>query len=292
MRIRSIKPEFWASRTISQLSWDARLVLKGLESYVDDNGVGRFDIELIVSEVFPRDHFRNPPEVVARVSEAVSELSEASLIWIYEAEDASRGNRMVTAVFVSNWEDLQRIDKPNKGRIRRPDGTLEYRESVIRESSGNPPELFASLPEVSAPVTEEQRNRGTEEQSYISLADKSAHSCSTAPQSSATRFDEFWSAYPRKVGKKKARGKYQAAAKRASEEKIIAGAHDLAKDPNLPETLYIPHPSTWLERDGWEDEPLPPRGGQQSRSQQAWEADMRQILAEEQGGQPQIGGSL
>ena len=124
MRIRSIKPEFWTSRTVSSVSWDARLVLKGLESYVDDNGAGRWDIELIVSEVFPRDHFRNPPETVARVSEAISELLRAGLIWKYEAEDTSRGGRSVEALYISSWEDLQRIDKPNRGRIRRPDGTL------------------------------------------------------------------------------------------------------------------------------------------------------------------------
>lgn len=75
----------------------------------------------------------------------------------------------------------------------------------------------------------------------------------------ATEFDRFWSAYPRHVGKQRARSKYAAAAKRADEETIIAGAQRLASDPNLPEQQFIPHPSTWLERDGWEDEPLPPR---------------------------------
>jgi len=49
MRIRSTKPEFWKSRRITSVSWDARLVLKGLESYVDDNGVGVDDIELIAT---------------------------------------------------------------------------------------------------------------------------------------------------------------------------------------------------------------------------------------------------
>lgn len=40
VRIRSTKPEFWRSKTIASVSWDARLVLKGLESYVDDDGDG------------------------------------------------------------------------------------------------------------------------------------------------------------------------------------------------------------------------------------------------------------
>jgi hypothetical protein len=49
MRIRSTKPEFWRSERIASVNWDARLVLKGLESYVDDNGVGVDDIALIVT---------------------------------------------------------------------------------------------------------------------------------------------------------------------------------------------------------------------------------------------------
>ncbi|WP_218054266.1 hypothetical protein [Mycobacterium avium] len=60
MRIRSTKPEFWRSERIAAVSWEDRLVLKVLESYVDDNGVGRDDVALIVGEVFPRDMLANP----------------------------------------------------------------------------------------------------------------------------------------------------------------------------------------------------------------------------------------
>nr|DAP66127.1 MAG TPA: putative replisome organizer protein [Caudoviricetes sp.] len=74
------------------------------------------------------------------------------------------------------------------------------------------------------------------------------------------RFDEFWDAYPRKVGKKKARTKFAAAVKAAGDaQRVIDGALRLAADPNLPEKQFIPHPTTWLERGGWDDEPLPDR---------------------------------
>ena len=153
MRIRSTKPEFWRSRTIASVDWDARLVLKGLESYVDDNGVGKDDIELIVSDLFPRDLAREHSRTLARVREAVSRLHEAGLIWRYEHE----GTKLL---YISNWDSIQRVDKPQSGRLCRPDGTWNYKESVIRESSRG----LASLPEVVAPVTEEQGNRGTVEQ--------------------------------------------------------------------------------------------------------------------------------
>jgi hypothetical protein len=86
VRIRSTKPEFWKSKRMAAVRWDSRFVLKALESYVDDNGVGKDDIELIVSELFSRDHFREPSRTVARVSEAISELHQAGLVWRYDHE--------------------------------------------------------------------------------------------------------------------------------------------------------------------------------------------------------------
>lgn len=71
-------------------------------------------------------------------------------------------------------------------------------------------------------------------------------------------FDSFWSLYPRKVGKASAR---KAFANLAQDHllAIMDGVTRLANDPNLPETQFIPHPATWLNREGWEDEPYPKR---------------------------------
>lgn len=152
MRIRGTKPEFWRSKRIASVSWDARLVLKGLESYVDDNGVGKDDLALIVGDLFPRDLIREPSRTLARVSEAISEIQNAGLVWRYEGSGTN-------LLFVSFWEQVQRVDKPGKGRFPRPDGTMEYGDSEIRESVANPREPSRDL----APGTGEQGNRGTEE---------------------------------------------------------------------------------------------------------------------------------
>lgn len=72
-------------------------------------------------------------------------------------------------------------------------------------------------------------------------------------------FDEFWSVYPRKVGKDAARRGFATAARKAGAEAVLAGARRYAADPNLPDPQFIPHPSTWLSRGSWEDEPLPTR---------------------------------
>ena len=104
--------------------------------------------------------------------------------------------------------------------------------------------------------------------------------------SPSTGFDEFWDAYPRKVGKKKARAKFAAAVKAAGDaQRIIDGAERLACDPNLPDKQFIPHPTTWLERGGWDDEPLPDRTPSRQIPQRKTEAeqwdDVRRELAQQ-----------
>lgn len=170
MRIRSTKPEFWCSERIGLLSWEDRLVFKGLESYVDDNGVGKDDIALIVGQVFPRDMLANPRETVARVTEGISRIHRAGMLWRYTAA----GTRLL---YVSFWESAQRIDKPTRGRFPRPDGTMNYGDSLIRESFANPPEILA-------PGTEEQGNRGTGEISRTPVQTE-PHSDEPAPIAAA-----------------------------------------------------------------------------------------------------------
>jgi hypothetical protein len=72
-------------------------------------------------------------------------------------------------------------------------------------------------------------------------------------------FNDFWEAYPRKVGKATAKRAFAKAAAIDNPTEIITGAARLAADPNLPPAQFIPHPTTWLNREGWLDEPLPAR---------------------------------
>ena len=150
MRIRATKPEFWRSERMSLLSWEDRFLFKALEHYVDDNGVGKDDVALIACEMFPRDMATNPRETLARVSEGISRIESVGMVWRYTA-----GNTRL--LYVSFFDSSQRIDKPGKGRFPRPDGTMDYKASEIRESVASPPETLA-------PGTGEQGNRGTGEQ--------------------------------------------------------------------------------------------------------------------------------
>lgn len=244
MRIRSTRPHFWRSERIASVSWDARLVLKGLESYCDDNGVGKDDLELILGDLFQRDVIREPSRTVARVSEAISELSRAGLVWRYEVD----GTRLL---FISFWEEIQRIDKAQSGRFPRPDGTLNYKDSAIRECSTTPREDSRKV----APVVEEEGSRGVGQE----------QTCATELRGSTPAyFEDFWAVYPRRRDRRKAEKAFAAAVKRADIDAILDGAHRYAVDPNRVEQ-FTKYAEGWLNGDGWLDEPLPPRNGTHTR---------------------------
>ncbi len=232
MRIRSTKPEFWRSERIASVGWDARLVLKGLESYVDDNGVGKDDIALIVGDLFQRDLVREPSRTLARVSEAISELEMNGLLWRYEHDGTN-------LLYIAFWESVQRVDKPQDGRFPRPDGTWNYKQSIIRESLANPREPSRTL----APGTGEQGNRGTVS---TSSADADGESEDT--------FAAWWSLYPRKVGKGQAVKAYRSALKKATADALAAAVVAQASMLMAKGVDFCPHPATWLNGERWLDE--------------------------------------
>lgn len=69
-------------------------------------------------------------------------------------------------------------------------------------------------------------------------------------------FEEFWGAYPRKVGKGAARKAYRHALVRASHVEILVGAKRYAS--SKPDPKFTKHASTWLNADCWLDEETKP----------------------------------
>lgn len=130
MRIRSVKPKFWRSDDIDQLTWDARLVFVGIWSYVDDNGVGIDKLSDIVADLFAHDLSVDPTETLMRVSTALDALSAGGLIQRYQAD----GKRYL---FVTNWDGHQKVANPNQPRYPRPTcGSVEPNETLVRTHEG------------------------------------------------------------------------------------------------------------------------------------------------------------
>ena len=108
MRIRTIKPEFWRSEDIAALSIEDRLLFIGLWSYVEDNGVGRDEPQLIQCDLYPLDTFT---EASVRTHGGLMRLSQQGLITRYEGPDGRK------YLQVNSWDKHQKINRPSKPRF-------------------------------------------------------------------------------------------------------------------------------------------------------------------------------
>lgn len=67
-------------------------------------------------------------------------------------------------------------------------------------------------------------------------------------------FDAFWSVYPRRVAKGHARKAFDKACKLAPAEQIISAAAKFSEVSADTDKQYIPHPTTWLNGERWDDD--------------------------------------
>jgi hypothetical protein len=88
-------------------------------------------------------------------------------------------------------------------------------------------------------------------------------------------FASFWSVYPRKIGKGKARTAFASALGKTSADDLVTGARRYAdyvawstQDPR-----FVKHPTTWLNGECWEDD-LPQRPAQRDVRNTDWESDV------------------
>lgn len=80
---------------------------------------------------------------------------------------------------------------------------------------------------------------------------------SPTPSKGDTRFDEFWNAYPKKIGKKNAQQRWQKL--RINDEtyhKIMEAVKAQSESDQWKKDggQYIPYPATWLSQERWEDQ--------------------------------------
>lgn len=78
------------------------------------------------------------------------------------------------------------------------------------------------------------------------------------------QFDEFWSAYPRKTGKGRARRAFKTALEKTTFDVIVEGVAAYVANEDMSDPQWIAHPTTWLNGERWEDEYEEPRTVQRS----------------------------
>lgn len=146
-RIRSIKPEFFTSLAIANLSERARLCFVGLWTYADDAGRCVDDPRLIKAAVFPLDEKITPKTVEG----LIDELADAGRIVRYTVDHRRY-------FVVRNWREHQRINRPGPSKLPPPpDEPSPPPHGGLTEDSlnahgaiteGSPPEQGAGSKEV------------------------------------------------------------------------------------------------------------------------------------------------
>ena len=124
-RIRSIKPEFFESRTLASCSRDARLVFAGLFTIADDEGRLKDLPKKLVGELFPHDEDVTPKDLTAWLDEL-------------EAVDSIRRYKVGadTYIYLPRWRDHQKISHASPSRLPDP-------PEVLRNVSRDMPETLA-----------------------------------------------------------------------------------------------------------------------------------------------------
>jgi outer membrane murein-binding lipoprotein Lpp len=92
------------------------------------------------------------------------------------------------------------------------------------------------------------------EEQHTAAAQAKAAAKAAAEEVNA-RFEEFWSLYPRKVGKIAARKAWAKAVRLAGHAAVIEGLRAQSAELAGREPQFCPHPATWLNRGSWADEP-------------------------------------
>lgn len=146
-RIRTIKPEFFTSLTIADLTPEQRLTFVGLWTHCDDEGRCVDDARLIKAAVWPLDD-----RTAADVEADLAALTESSLITRYTL------NRK-PYMAVSGWREHQRINRPTPSRLPAPEEGTERPEPPLTSKDDPSESAHAQLSEDSLP--ERNREQGT-----------------------------------------------------------------------------------------------------------------------------------
>lgn len=237
-KMRGIKPDIWTDEKFVSVSPLARLLFIGMWNHACDNGhVDSSEMQLKM-RVLPMDN--------CDIGELVSELVGVGLVV-----------RQPRCLKVPNIPVHQKIDRRYLLLCDHcaPDVTSVFTDSDRADRSGKPVTTSSGArraPRVD-PLGARDEVKGSEVKgSEGEGEEKEVKDTSTPSADTDAEFDQFWSLYPRKDGKKKARERFIAARKRAELETILEGVRRYCRA--LPaDKSKIKMAEGWLSGDRWED---------------------------------------
>lgn len=203
-RIRTIKPEFFVSEQIADISPTCRLLFVGMWLFCDDAGIHPASARQLKMEVFPGDPF-----TVEQMQEMIDELLRVGLLTEYEAQGKVWWQ-------VTGWHH-QKIERP-RYQHPQPDSTTPRRH--VTDISPTPRSL--TVPDRTVPENTGEEQRGTKARKRAafvcpSVEDVQHYADSQGWTFDAGRFVDFYAAKDWKVGKSPMKD-WQAAARNANRE--------------------------------------------------------------------------
>ena len=236
---RHLKPDFFTDKNIVSVSPLARLLYQGLWCYAAD--CGHLDDEPIEFKlrILPADN--------CDIEELLAELVNKGRI--------VRENGVI---FLPKLREHGRVDKRYETAC---DACKSRSEHGVRPPSRDPNHDVTTTGTRSEHDVTTRAGTPNHDADGDGDGDGDGDISTSPPTPIAARsadadrgFDDWWGAYPRKVGKGQARKAYRAAAKKADPDTLLAAV--VAQTPKLmakgPE--FCPHPATWLNGERWADE--------------------------------------
>lgn len=287
-RMRTIKPEFWDSPSTAKADLAVRLTYIAMWNWADDSGRGTANLKELEAFCFPNDEISSLPRGSAGTSgdrrgisahgsgswrnfaEVCGEVAEVYGIKFYKVHDRPY-------YVIPNFREHQAKDFREKSKYPKEDegyffditsGNAINEKGEEESSSGTSGDRCGNSAHSSGKkslVIGEQGNRVIGEQGKNTCSSDDEHGGSkTEVEPEPTNrypdaFEDWWNLYPRKQGKRKALNEWRRATKRTTREELNEKTQHFADFHHREGTdkQYIPLPTTWLARDGWDDELIP-----------------------------------
>ena len=212
---RIIKESVCTSDSIDGLSWFEEVLFYRLIVNCDD--FGRFDgrVAVIKNRLFPLKD-----DLTAKtVKNGIDKLVNLGLVVLYEFEDKP-------FLYLPTWNDHQTV-RAKRSKYPSPEEGAIVSDYTCMQMKSNASKCPRN------PIQSESNSKS---------------------ESNTSAFERFWTAYPKKVGKKDAQKAFD---KVKVDVQILIDAVERQKLSSQwckDNGQYIPHPTTWLNQERWTDE--------------------------------------
>lgn len=235
MRARNLKPGFFQNEQLAELPIAARLLFAGLWLMADREGRLEDRPRRIKMQLFPADTLDIEP--------LLQGLAEQKLIVRYVVNG-------VAYIWIPRFLEHQN-PHPREAASEFPPCPEQCAET--RAGDGRGAEMFHDKPKAA------DRQDPGNALDLSSPAESLFSESLNPPLPPEGGFADFWEAYPRKIRKAAAMRVWLRKGLNAKTGEIVGHIRERVRSDAqwLAENgRYIPHPATWLNGDGWEDEYL------------------------------------